>query len=88
MEMAIKNYQMHLTKASITKQHMSQMASKWRKNAIKNAAAADKIEYWSKKEKDTQQQPGMDIAQTVRRVLTGDLPRSMSDGNLHEMKSK
>eukprot|EP00039_Didymoeca_costata_P018563 m.334000 g.334000 ORF g.334000 m.334000 type:complete len:348 (-) comp17266_c0_seq1:110-1153(-) len=63
MEMAIKNYQMHLTKAALTSQHMKEMA-----------ALTDKLEkqeqenyknYWEEKAAATTQLPGVNIRKSI-----------------------
>lgn len=63
MEMAIKNYQMHLTKASMTKQHMQYMASLTDKLEEREQVVYQ--EYWEVKESATKQSPGMDIREII-----------------------
>lgn len=83
MEMAIKNYQMHLTKGSMRKEHMKEMAK------IRDEAAAKIIDYWAEKEtqsKKIQLEPGVKGWAAVRRTFTGGEPKSASLGDLRKVE--
>jgi len=83
MEMAIKNYQMHLTKASMKKEHMKEMSK------IRDEAAANRIDYWAAKEtqsKKIQLEPGVKMSTAIRRSFTGGEPRSASLSDLTKVE--